>query len=138
VPEVHRVLVPTDLSPRSNVAILHALGLLRGTGGDLHVLHVADPEGARIYATDAEVTKALLDAIPDGARLPGVTVHTEVVRRSDVARAIVAAAARVDADVVCLSSHGRSGVGRTLFGSVAESVMREDTRPVLVVRGRPE
>jgi len=48
--------------------------------------------------------------------------------------AIVQEANRVGADAICVGSHGRTGVVRTLMGSVAESVVRRSPRPVLIVR----
>jgi nucleotide-binding universal stress UspA family protein len=49
----------------------------------------------------------------------------------------VAAAERLDVDLVALGSHERSGFGRALLGSVAEEVARRSLRPVIIVRARP-
>jgi nucleotide-binding universal stress UspA family protein len=59
------------------------------------------------------------------------------VRAKDTARAIHETAERLGADVICLASHGRSGIARAALGSVAEEVMRNSRRPVLVVRPLP-
>jgi nucleotide-binding universal stress UspA family protein len=48
--------------------------------------------------------------------------------------AIAAAAERLDADVICVASHGRRGLARAALGSVTEELMRKTQRPVLVVR----
>lgn len=50
---------------------------------------------------------------------------------------ILAAAAEAGVDMIAMATHGRTGVGRLLFGSVAESVLRRATVPVLMIR-RPD
>ena len=47
---------------------------------------------------------------------------------------IVAAARETGADVIAMTTHGRSGFGRILFGSVAEAVLRQAEMPVLMIR----
>jgi nucleotide-binding universal stress UspA family protein len=64
----------------------------------------------------------------------GVAVRTEVVRSDDVADAIRGAADRLAADVICIGSHGHSGVAGAVLGSVAQGVVSKSRRPVLVVR----
>lgn len=140
VPAIRRVLIATDLSPVSNAAIVQGYALLTGRfGGQVHLLHVAEPlEAPRSTSLeDPELVAKLRALVPEWARRYGIETATEVVHRGDVARAIRTVAARVGADVVCLASHGRSGVGRLVLGSIAEEVVREETRPVLVVRQHP-
>jgi nucleotide-binding universal stress UspA family protein len=50
------------------------------------------------------------------------------------AAAIVEAAATLKADLIVMSTHGRSGLGRLILGSVTESVLRGTTVPILIVR----
>jgi nucleotide-binding universal stress UspA family protein len=50
------------------------------------------------------------------------------------AAAIVEAATAQKADLIAMSTHGRSGLGRLILGSVAESVLRGTTTPILIVR----
>jgi nucleotide-binding universal stress UspA family protein len=63
-----------------------------------------------------------------------VAVRTEVIESGKTAIAICQAAERFDADVICMASHGRSGISKAILGSVAQDVMARSTRPVLVVR----
>lgn len=65
--------------------------------------------------------------------LPGIPVTVTVAMDDDTASAIVRAAARMEADVVAMGTRGRGGIGRTLLGSVAETVVRESHVPVLLV-----
>jgi nucleotide-binding universal stress UspA family protein len=63
----------------------------------------------------------------------GVRVRTEV-RRGDPVSEIAEAAAEVGADLIAMTTHGRSGLGRLLFGSVAEAVLRQSDIPVFLMR----
>jgi nucleotide-binding universal stress UspA family protein len=86
-----------------------------------------DPESARI---DAEEYLAPLAV---DLRRRGVRVKTEV-RRGEAAEEILKAARESKADVIAMTTHGRTGLGRLLFGSVAETVLRESELPVLLMR----
>ncbi len=86
-----------------------------------------DPETARI---DAEEYLAPLAV---DLRRRGVRVKTEV-RRGEAAEEILKAAREWKADVIAMTTHGRTGLGRLLFGSVAETVLRESELPVLLIR----
>ncbi len=70
-----------------------------------------------------------------GARLKrkGVTVRSEV-RFGNAAEEIIKFADEISADVVAMSTHGRSGVSRWVFGSVADRVLHEGNTPILLVR----
>lgn len=63
----------------------------------------------------------------------GVRVRTEV-RRGDPVREIAAAASEAGADLIAMTTHGRSGLRRALFGSVAEAVLRQVEVPVFLMR----
>jgi nucleotide-binding universal stress UspA family protein len=58
----------------------------------------------------------------------------EVLSGQDVATALLKAAERLCVDVLCVGTHGRGGLKKTLMGSVAKEVMARADRPVLVVR----
>ncbi len=86
-----------------------------------------DPEVARIDAEE------YLAALAVDLRRRGIHVKT-MVRRGDAAEEILKAARETNADVIAMTTHGRSGLGRLLFGSVAETVLRESQIPVLLLR----
>jgi nucleotide-binding universal stress UspA family protein len=71
-------------------------------------------------------------------RRSGDGLEGMVIESSGAAEGVVQAAGAWDADLVVLSSHGRGGLERVVLGSVADKVIRETTRPVLVVRGKAE
>lgn len=91
-----------------------------------HVI-VEDPEASRVAAEEYMAPVAV------ELRNKGVRVRTQV-RRGQPAEEIVLAAREVGADLIAMTTHGRSGFGRLLFGSVAEAVLRESRLPVFLMR----
>lgn len=76
-----------------------------------------------------------LDGVAERLRGEGYEVRTEVRVDPQPARAILDLAAEVDADLIALATHGRKGIARFAFGSVADKVLRASDSPVLVLRG---
>lgn len=145
IPQIRRVLVTTDLSELGNRAIPHACSLLP-SGGTLHLLHVAPPgqsESARAgkklrKADDDGPTTSILEQlralIPDEAKSLGVNVEVEVCEHPAAAEAICQTAERLGADVICLATHGRTGLASVVLGSVAAAVLARSKRPLHLVR----
>lgn len=148
IPAVRRVLACTDFSPLGDSAIVHACSVLGG-GGEVIALHVipiwpplpavATAEDAAKLVTEEERSAALrrLQALaPREGAAKGITVRCEVAAGSRVAGVICQIAGRENVDLVCLASHGRSGIARAVLGSVAGGVVAQSRRPVLIVRPR--
>ena len=127
VPRFKVAVVPTDLSDFANRAIPYAYGIV-GDGGEVHLVHVLDEDES---ADEKALAEKLLAQAPRGAK---ATTTPHVVRGADPARVVGETAERVGADVVCIASHGRSGLSRALMGSVADKLLRACRRPVLVLR----
>lgn len=136
-----QVLVPTDGSTASEEAIERAIDLAKQYDATLHALYVVDSgtyasleAGTDIVVDElrAEGTEAV-EAIAERAEDAGVpaepTVETGVVHRS-----IVDYVDTEGIDLVVMGTHGRTGVGRVLLGSVAEKVIRTASAPVMTVR----
>jgi nucleotide-binding universal stress UspA family protein len=128
------VLVPTDLSAASNAAVRHGCGLLAEPEGELVLAHVIGKDGE---AQESDVAAALRALVSGNPALRHLRVRTEVMRHADAATAICELAERAGADVICMASHGRSGVRRAALGSVAEAVLRQTRRPLLIVKSFP-
>ena len=79
---------------------------------------------------DAEEYLAPLAA---ALRAQGISV-TWSVRRGRATEEILAAACESDVDLIAMATHGRTGLGRLLFGSVAEAVLRQAPVPVFMIR----
>jgi nucleotide-binding universal stress UspA family protein len=134
LPQLQRVLAATDLSSFGNQAVRFAMALVQASGGELHLLHVGD---AQVPDWDDEVSLAaqLRSLVPQRWPFP---VSTAIIFGRQPSAAIAGAAERIDADVICVASHGRRGIARAALGSVAEDLMRKAHRPVLVVRPAEE
>lgn len=139
-----RILVPVDFSACSQKALAYALPLARQFGARIILLHVIEPYVPipEMSAVDWEAIAAYArrDAEAELAKLRS-TIMDDVpmqlesrVGRAD--RAIVTAADELAADLIVISTHGRTGMGRVLMGSVAEHVTRYAHCPVLTVRER--
>ncbi len=144
-PQIRRVLVTTDLSELGNRAIPHACSLLP-SGGTLHLLHVVAPGQSdsprakkKLRKTDDDgpatsILEQLRALIPDEAKSLGVNVEIEVCEHPAAAEAICQTAERLGADVICLATHGRTGLASVVLGSVAAAVLARSKRPLHLVR----
>jgi nucleotide-binding universal stress UspA family protein len=132
-PAVRSVLVATDFSPAANAAIPYAHALLARNGGELHLLHVVGP--SRTAGSDAPIARRLRAVAAELSASPSVAVQTHVAR-GPVARRILEAADRLGVDVICLTSHGRTGITKAVLGSVAATVLKTTRRPVFIVPRR--
>jgi nucleotide-binding universal stress UspA family protein len=133
--KIRRILVPLDGSDRSRAALPEARRLARAHGAELLLLHVVGVPTASSSADDTIMTRTeargYLEALsPEAA---GVSSRT-VLGTGKPGAAILRAIKREGADLVVMSSHGRSGVARWILGSVAEEVLRGCECPVLVLR----
>jgi universal stress protein A len=143
-PSISSIVVPTDFSPVAQRAIDYAATLARPLDASLHLLHVVEEPfagGWEWYMPDAPAllerlkadSRTRLAEIADGLKKEGLAVTTEV-RCAVPANGIVGAAADVGADLIVMSTHGRTGLPHLLLGSVAERVIRTAPCPVLAVR----
>jgi universal stress protein A len=139
VGQFNRILVPVDFSEPSRDALRQARALAGDDLSRLRVLHVAEPLHVDWHA-DAS---ALQMQAQEAARHALATlVQAEFGEQRPEARmirgraadGIVKYAIRMNADLIVLGTHGRSGIRRALLGSVAENVVRHAPCPVLVVR----
>ncbi|MBI4285921.1 MAG: universal stress protein [Chloroflexi bacterium] len=102
---------------------------------------VADGASVQVPYTDKEMeqikAKALeyLEKAGEGIRAKGATVKTKV-SVGHPAEEILKASDEVGADVIAMSTHGRSGISRWAFGSVTDRVLRAGNKPMLLVRSK--
>jgi nucleotide-binding universal stress UspA family protein len=124
----------------ANVVLLHVLKPLSepshahsmGEGPDNHMTPSDD---AAAYHSERETSeseaKEYLAKVADRLGKDGVATRTEIAR-GDPAQEILLYAEKEGVDLIIISTHGRSGVTRWAFGSVADKVIRHSTVPVLV------
>lgn len=125
-----KILIPLDGSPLAELAAAHGADLARLCQAEMVFLRVASPEGAKEAAD-------YLYQIENQERFQGIQVRA-VVRYGSPSQVIPRSAQEYGVDLVVLSSHGRTGLSRQVFGSVAEAVVRAAPCPVTVLKSFPE
>lgn len=140
------ILVPVDGSPTAQLAVEKAIGLAKAFGGRVTAIFVIDPypftgvgtdfaygQAEYLSAATAEANAAIKAARAafEGA---GVSVDTSVIEAHAAWRGVVQAADSMQADLIVMGSHGRSGLEKLVLGSVTQAVLAHTRLPVLVVR----
>jgi nucleotide-binding universal stress UspA family protein len=139
------ILVPLDGSAMSTSVLQHALSMSIPSETRITLLRVVSPpyaatELAVVGETDVimservEAAHEYLNGIATELGVEGYLVDTDVVISSMPADAILHYAQDKACDVICMATHGRSGVRRMLMGSVASSVLHSAKVPVLLYR----
>jgi nucleotide-binding universal stress UspA family protein len=138
-----RILAPTDLSENAQRGLEVAADIARQASSHLSLLHVIDASrpavpAAAFYENSTAKQKHLgeLAQYRSEALSDVADVTTEVFSDPSPPDAIARFAASDKADLIVLSTHGRTGLSRLLIGSVAERVARHAPCPTLVVRAQ--
>jgi nucleotide-binding universal stress UspA family protein len=140
---VKNVLFATDFSPCSEQALPYATAICRRFGSTLHTAHVLSDASllmmtggvdyvsmSTIYEDAHTEAKEKLDQISD--RLEGIP-HHNYVRHGQVWKNLAGIIEENQIDLIVVGTHGRTGLGKLLLGSVAEDILRHATCPVLTV-----
>jgi nucleotide-binding universal stress UspA family protein len=142
--KIGTILVATDFSEQARAAADWAVAMAGALGARVVLAHVYDlpivgfPDGsllvdARTASRLSDEAQAALDA--ELSRLQGRGVAIEgSLRQGDPREVIPELAAIEGAGLIAAGSHGRRGVARALLGSMAESLVRDSTVPVVVLR----
>lgn len=147
LPQVRQLLFPTDFSGCANYALPYAAAIARATGATIICVHVVEPIVPAVGYTGlaepmpmADITDQLQDSaerelprLAECEECAGLNIE-EVIVHGDAAAEIVRVADERKVDLIVISSHGRTGLGRMIFGSTAEAVVRHARCPVLVVK----
>jgi nucleotide-binding universal stress UspA family protein len=147
LPALRRFLIPLDGSPFAETILEPAQGLGRLWNADYTLFQAFSPVVVPVYEAvyydggsedliEQARTKArdYLDGLAVPARAGSLTVRTRVTAHPEPALAILGEAARQEADVIALATHGRHGLARLFLGSVADKVVRGSSVPVLIYR----
>jgi nucleotide-binding universal stress UspA family protein len=134
--QLRRILVPLDGSTLAEAILPVVERLARDHESEVVLLEVLEGQPTREAEHEAEQQAGgYLEQAVASLRSHGLRrVHPRV-WYGEADQAIANATAREQADLVAMSTHGRSGLDRLRFGSVAESVVRRAPVPVLLVRG---
>jgi nucleotide-binding universal stress UspA family protein len=139
-----RALVPLDGSSVAEAIIPFILDIAGPLDMEVVLLRVVEPiapmviEGSRhVEVEDIEARRTdaeeYLAPVAVELRNKGVRVESRV-RRGNTPEEIVAAARETGADLIAMSTHGRGGLGRLMFGSIAQAVLGHVDMPVLLMR----
>ncbi len=143
---IRRILCPVDFSVSSNHAVNYAAAFASAYHAELHLIHVIHPPAYGVGADgiNIDVTAQVTEYIENTCR---ERVHelAETVRQTHPAvqeqvvagvpfLEIIRAARAIQADLIVMGTHGRTGIAHALIGSVAEKVVRKAPCPVLTVK----
>ena len=142
-----KILVPLDGSKRAEKILPHVEELASRYKAKVIFLQVVEyktittPEGAFINLSDLEFEQAKEQAEKHLAgiqgKFRGKNIETQTyVTYGPVVEGIIKIAAQEGVDLIALASHGRSGVSRVFYGSVAAGLLHRVDRPLLIIRSR--
>jgi nucleotide-binding universal stress UspA family protein len=137
------ILVPTDLGEGADAALEYACDLARPFGARIHLVSAVTIPSLGVPELGVAMTGSVVDGMMADT-LHGLEALIErykhrgafakpVLKSGDPVDIINETAAEVGADLIVMTTHGRTGVARWLLGSVAELVVRTSTVPVLTI-----
>ena len=143
-----KILVPLDSSPLGEAALSHAQALAKGEDTEIVLLSIPvtptldylarSPGLAAKVIEDAEKeTLTYLKNQETKLAFSGLKVSS-IMREGPIPEVILEVADEVHADLIAMSTHGRSGIQRWLMGSVADRIVQHTHIPVLLIRPKQE
>jgi nucleotide-binding universal stress UspA family protein len=142
---IENILFATDFSAASEAALPYVTTLSMRYGSMVHVVHaLPDPPVVRLGAPDPAVMGAIYEGVHSVAqekmqqladRLRGFP-HETYLRHGKVGEVVADVIAAQNIDLIVLGTHGRTGLGKLLMGSVAEEIFRISPVPVLTIGPR--
>jgi universal stress protein A len=141
-----RVLVPTDFSDHADRALTIAIEIAKSLGATIDLVHV--------YAAPMPIVASIGGAVPPPPPLPApddlmniqrsIDERAKTVRNAGLecfsaiveghmAAEIVSRSRKIGADLMIMGTHGRTGIRRLIFGSVAQEVLGRTSLPLLLV-----
>jgi nucleotide-binding universal stress UspA family protein len=142
------ILIPLDGSKRAERILPHVEELARGGEAKLVFLRVVEPIPALVGPHGTVIDLNVVEQLEEEATnyIYGVAGEFNergfkakaCVEKGSVVGTIIGVAKREGADLVAMASHGRSGLARVFYGSVAAGVLHQVDRPLLVIRAEGE
>ena len=144
-PKYTNILLTTDFSELSVRAVSHAISIARQFKSKIYILHVMEPilspveyswgsvQIDTIENTRQENTEKNLMAwcelhVPDD-------IDTRILIRKGIAVSeIISVIKEYSIDLICMATHGHTGISHVIFGSTTEQILKKSTIPVLSVR----
>ena len=138
--KIAKLLVPLDGSPLAEQALAKALDIAEDGETTLVLMRAAEASTwPGVDPTDEQVrvvqeAEQYLNAVQASLAAKGIRKVETSVWYGQPASAIVDAARAGDVDLIVMTTHGRSGLGRLILGSVAEGVLRGTSTPIMLLR----
>lgn len=135
--KLQKILVPIDFSDCSKKALEYAIPFAKQFGAELKLLHVVEryPAVPEMAPYDCENIEDATRELEKLRKSLGNSVRCSFFVRKGSPQPEIATAARdFDADLIIISTHGRTGLARVFLGSTTEKVVRSAPCPVLIVR----
>jgi nucleotide-binding universal stress UspA family protein len=146
-----KIMVPLDGSELAEQALQHAVELVKAFDCDLYLVQVVTTPAvvAVPYDISYQYSETIREASLNEAHgyinnligkykeeLKG-KIHTKIIEGS-VVDGLLDYAGFQNVDLIVMATHGRSGIGRWVFGSVAERILRASDCPVFLIRAKSE
>jgi nucleotide-binding universal stress UspA family protein len=142
-----KILVPLDGSPLAEAVLPHAQALAKSEGAEIVLLRVAVTPARYLFAHNPaegnNIIKILEKEAEDYMKEEVSKLQAEGVKVTGITRdgmapeTILDVAEETHADVIAMSTHGRTGVQRWLMGSVADRVVHYSPIPVMLIHPSP-
>lgn len=145
-----KILVPLDGSRRAEVILPHVIELAQSQGSKLILLTVVEPMlstisphpspitfDAEIFSQQTEASEAYFAKLASELTDRGIA-NEVLVEHGRIVNTIVNVAERKEVDLIAIASHGRTGMARALYGSVAAALLYQVDRPLLLIRAAVE
>ena len=131
------ILVPLDGSMVAEAILPEVETIAMAFNATIRIMRSFHGRGDNAEAAEAKKAEDYVTVIAQGLKSKGLNVYsnpldTDIPYTSDAAQAILDYSKK--ADLIMMSTHGRSGIKRQLLGSVAEKVVQNATTPVYLVR----
>ncbi len=149
----NHLLVPLDGSHLAEAALPAAMELATKFNSKITLVWVIQPPHLIMTAANGSIYAQLLTKMRNQSeqdahvylrghqgslRQQGYTVTASVTVGENVADALLDVASSLEVDTIVMSTHGRGGISRWVFGSVADKVLRHAEVPVLLIRAKEE
>jgi nucleotide-binding universal stress UspA family protein len=145
-----KILVPLDGSARAEAILPHVIDLARGHQSHVIFLYVIDP-GASLTAIDGMSMDVNREIIEEQAKeaetylaskkgeFQAMNIEAQAsIAYGSIVSTIIDVAESQAVDLIAIASHGRSGLARMFYGSVAAGVLQRVDRPLLLIRAQDE
>jgi nucleotide-binding universal stress UspA family protein len=149
---IHKILLPLDTSDASSISVPYAVHLGKKLKATIALFSMSQSiytqnlygtdsglglNGDSIDAATKKYTDEYLQGVADKIRKEGIDVTQTSVMSMDAAYEILEMEKKIQPDLVVMATRGRSNIARWALGSVAEKVLREGDRPILMVKETP-